>query len=1822
MVMTARADCREFLTTWVDSGSFVSQEPGSVPSEVHDATPVPGLHLIHTAPALDGLAVVVQTLLTQPLSVVARMVDAPPASVAAALTLDGAIARTGTLGLPVLVTGNALAGAGSDRVLPIDIHGRPATPDTAEYVLVLPAVHLFAKHPSIAGTGADLDLPAVLAGEDRDVVAAATSFPGPPVPAEIVPHAHDASAPVPTSGPAVQTTAVPRPWVTIDFDKKKTHLSGVPHQLAEAATWIASEASRGLRIDVFVEGGGSGSGGLFGMAVGANDSGAARAITVHTLLRSLLAGGSENLVLHPPISRGAGESVGPKGVISQQNQRQALVWWHRRLPPTIEPITMSFNHSGSLSGPMLSALSGLARSVVESSLDGSLELVVTGANHYRINAVLANLMPQVMNSLREQGRPPGAVTVSKGAPALSLTDDTVLIHARLQRLAAFTPSDLKIVTAVNNILLNDHIPQTPAAIIEAADRLRMRHRPDRVAGVLAENFRNEYGTQRLRGGTSFNDWVRGTVGSALVSHPSAAPVGSMAGGGPSVVSSQLSGRGLELLDQLRRDQRQRQRRPGWQGQPPEQLPLWGPDPFGLRDIPPKPDFMPPPFRNFDVFRTDVLVELFSRLDLTVAHRPVKINSITSREQTVWQSPTVKWMGPLAEATERDRTAMPVAEMPMIVHTFWYGSPLDGLSETTLAFQRTIAESAKNADSLGFATVLWTTVTREQFRSPDSSVGRMRRWAQLNSILLINVHEIFNSSTPMQLMSEFQLALSKGTPGGYAEAKDISLPEILYRFGGIGIDGDNVLRETSALIRLFKEHGFALERFRKSTQPLQAGTVRRWGFLNNSSMMLARKHPVAKILSGLLQENYTRRLDEMNPGSHRIADDENAQIEYYVKKRSRHLARSITERSGPPNIERLARAIGHDGSSLPAITQKQISTGFAHTWIPELHPRSQASGDVDTRAVQEPVLPALQRAVTYLIRELRNRKGDLHLLAVEPLITDLPDPAAAWEAVVGFLLASPDISGPIRTATYSHFVNLNMGNGELAIINLHTIELPRSVREALGIPEQPREARGTRMSRGAFQVPVKARYQPWQLTIEFSKKRTDLDGIPSELAEMVNSVAANLRHGFQVDVFVEGGGNGSVFGLGRGSQDTGKARATAVHSLLEGSFREVTDQVILHPPFSRGPEQSAGPGVVGASDESRRRVAVWWSRRLPPRIDPVELTVGPDGSLPASTISTLRTLASAVVESSADGALELQVAGTTRVQVRAVLKQLMPEVSLRLPDHKDASAVTVAELGPPDTLPRDTVLIRTRLQPLVPLGRADQDMVTAINNKLLAHGIPQTPAVILEVAKTLRHTNETDHISAIVGYFLDVHRPFRLRGGARYGEQIRAALSALHADPSVVAKDNGIVNSNGEIGSLAPPLTPSQADLPQADVEADSAVADQSASDLDVKTVTAPSWPLRLTGGPLAAGSSPRHWRVTAHGDVYVISSNEENTAHRMIAELVPMADAEHPVILLDTPGVGTAPQSADIATLNYLLEQFAQRRNLPVVVTRGGVSLDLLTVTDTYGVAILHPTTKKSDTSRLTLDTSHRWRVTPHRTDPTTLDGTLHTALAGENGQSTTPTEIIDVITPDVLRREAKKAQKNNPVAPVDGALAELIWAKDLKTSKDVFQRLRARWSAEQMKANLTEVEQMIDRVPNQPELSVFAPVLKLGAVGHEDVVFDYATADETQRPKVLLDSVGRLDTAGQLNTPVDVDGGLTTGQLADMVTKVGVTDISAPVLTVIGEVKAGNFEDANAFIEANRGKLTVTQKQQWVDAIADLRQTMTNKDAQLRILAQGVLNC
>jgi hypothetical protein len=360
----------------------------------------------------------------------------------------------------------------------------------------------------------------------------------------------------------------------------------------------------------------------------------------------------------------------------------------------------------------------------------------------------------------------------------------------------------------------------------------------------------------------------------------------------------------------------------------------------------------------------------------------------------------------------------------------------------------------------------------------------------------------------------------------------------------------------------------------------------------------------------------------------------------------------------------------------------------------------------------------------------------------------------------------------------------------------------------------------------------------------------------------------------------------------------------------------------------------------------------------------------------------------------------------------------------------------------------------------------------------------------------------------------------------------------------------------------------------------------------------PSWSVRLSDGV-----------TEQHPNVYVIGESAAPALRKLIMELAQVANVDHPVVVLGAPHPGKPALASDVAGLNYLLEQLAQRDRLPVVVARAKIDSELLTVVQQYGATILHPTTQRPDNAGLGLDMY--WKATASRRDERTA-ASVH---------------LWPGITAEVLRTAVTLSRPTSAVARVEDTLGELIWAADLTTARHVFDTARQRWSPAQMRDNLVRVEQMIERVPDQPDLSRYAPVLEFGATGHADIVFDYALADPADKPATLLTAVGNLDTVGLLDA--DLDGGLSTGRLAAMVTAVGTTDLSASVLTVIGEIKAGQFANANTFIERNRGRITSEQKRQWVDAIAGLREfpTMQNNDErkigdQLEQLSASVFSC
>ncbi|MFG1884721.1 hypothetical protein [Micromonospora sp. NPDC049102] len=357
----------------------------------------------------------------------------------------------------------------------------------------------------------------------------------------------------------------------------------------------------------------------------------------------------------------------------------------------------------------------------------------------------------------------------------------------------------------------------------------------------------------------------------------------------------------------------------------------------------------------------------------------------------------------------------------------------------------------------------------------------------------------------------------------------------------------------------------------------------------------------------------------------------------------------------------------------------------------------------------------------------------------------------------------------------------------------------------------------------------------------------------------------------------------------------------------------------------------------------------------------------------------------------------------------------------------------------------------------------------------------------------------------------------------------------------------------------------------------------------------PSWPLRLDDG------------VKQQSNVYVISSNNAAVSRATVDQLAALADAEHPVVLLGTPRpTRAADRAQDVSSLNHLLEQFAQRGQLPIVVRRGAVDLDLLRVTERYGATVLHQTPQGAGGGLAQLEPS--WQATVARAD----------------GRTETSADLWPQLDAGVLAAATQMARPTAAVTRVDDALGALIWAP-VTDRRQLFHQIRRTWSTQDVTAHRAHVEQMIERVPDQRDLRVFAPALEFSSTEHVDVVFDYADATvEADRPKTLLHAVGRLEAAGHLGT--GLDGGLSTANLADMVTAIDgstdATNVTVSILDMIDDIKDGRFSDANRFITDNRAKITVEQKGQWVDAIATLANDIPQHTTQLEALSAAVLKC
>ena len=422
----------------------------------------------------------------------------------------------------------------------------------------------------------------------------------------------------------------------------------------------------------------------------------------------------------------------------------------------------------------------------------------------------------------------------------------------------------------------------------------------------------------------------------------------------------------------------------------------GPDWFGLRALPAAPPFLagidPATLRPAQVApflcRLSMTRPAPSRDELASAALDADPGPVTrvrrGAQARRWGQPP-KAGAPLLPAE---------TVIPHVVHGIWLGGPVppDG------RFARNFAAAARRyARQVDF--VVWTDVPRRCLEEADSSAPRpsgqpdplaparlMLAWARRHGIHLISIHEVFHAGHPMLLHAQYTAEMAKQLPRGYCGASDHLRMEIIYQFGGAYSDGDNQfdadadgLPLTGTLPALFKEVAASLPGFTLHMLP---------EMFNGDVVIAPARHPAVRLLMELARVSYHLSQRQLFGGLAQMAQRHAGRASWLRWRRY-----TVAFRLGWVMTGTLRRLGFSPEAGLLVRAEKAISAGSELSWS-----RAEVPA-LPFPLTQEQVTARAAGAVATLARQMISREGDLHLTAVAPVIESLPDPGAAWIAVL-------------------------------------------------------------------------------------------------------------------------------------------------------------------------------------------------------------------------------------------------------------------------------------------------------------------------------------------------------------------------------------------------------------------------------------------------------------------------------------------------------------------------------------------------------------------------------------------------------------------------------------------------------------------------------------------------------------------------------------------------------------------------------------------------------------------------------------------------------
>ncbi|MFG1882896.1 hypothetical protein [Micromonospora sp. NPDC049102] len=1838
--------CREFVATWLPQGMYLGLEQGSVPSEVFDAQAVPGAHLLHVAPESVNSAAVRDMLLAQPPGVVAQMVDGSARSVAVGLDKAGAFARADALGLPVLHPGNTLAGVHNERILAIDAQERPArTPADAKYVLVLPELHLLAER-SASRRELDASLSQVLIG--------------PPMLSQVrLIDADEAELGIP---PLILDTLIDRVGGIVGVDELATSAAEAsPVQGGVMGLWralAALELGEARLLTVDAPGDDTATTVLAlrfpgGVGLLHDTSSGVRAATLPRCPAALSiahADVSEKATALAQTGRLGRLPLDTTGLALNPLSNDVAQWTPATQAVDVPPVTVSVQsdhpsgdgaHLDAATRDLLATLS--ARAVAAARRSGPIDVQVDGgwsgttpgagnaaapSQALRVQAVLDHLMPLIRRGLAELGLHRDTVTVDvvrRGPQTSSATTDATsgagvdqhavtvrLLPARRMPAADPSSADQHLVVSVNELLVRDNRNASAAVILDArdaypirqtdvrgiasavADRIRSGGLSDRMLGGSRRGVDPQYGLQQFGAGQA----IRGLQQAQLAGGSSTAPrsladmralphpmrghlLGLAAADGsvslqavadarPDVRTLFLrftnSGVDVGPIDELTRNERRLGILPEGRNKPrrPVRIIINTPDGEAgeavldqlrraFRDTG-REAFVPAPGNRVALFMGDLAV----------------VNS--QREPGRWES-----VGAKRPTEPRHYTTDPVGLLgrPMADARF-----LPTEDELVWWIVRDSTLPASLEPPAGESIRSFGLELEFDFEPgiPEQEIA-VRRSRMVNDLRALGLTKQFLVRSPHSAREKGYNSRRSGwtLETDSSVAGEVVSPILPYQQGS-DEERSRVWRDVALALAVIRRHGG-----RSSTKVgghvhLGVGDYQRDVVVMQRLIDLFRGH------QDILYRLASRPGQRLHRGI------------FYAAPIAPPAA-SGQQRDWPNFDLRLDGGIDHSGSERDTALNRMPLVDAYKAGRPAKDDHIEVrifDGDLSLGGVQ--LRTELSRALADKATEPSGRVPQHSTLGEHFLRWDPKnkEDAAALKQILDLLPAE-------ATAARLRVTELWQLTAWQMPLNIRT-----SYRNGLFFPRaDPGQDQWKTLS------PVAERnlrqpafvYKPWTRGSQAAKP-VALSILLQQWKPSGAGTAPAIAHGV-------------VIALAKTPVDNlGMLPGTLGVSVVQPVGNQWSVQAI-----SEGGWWSAS----GWELLTRDAAGVPITRLLGQDFGPHKLeevlgelrAIGPVSSAPVAGTATSRDLG-LVLGSEQSQLSQGDLAWAPRVDsvgdgswlgddAQPVMWQPLPGARggwALLPDRELAQVGDLELPGEGASVP---VVVHPAANGTVGVLVRDLDGV----GQDVAASTPMDGGSLREVRLT------AEQLAPSLDRRLPPGAPVALlscRAGELSDGFARQLATALGRDVVAPTRDLVVEPPGGQTrlftveGESWVLFTPEFGDWDVMNDEIDGFVDDDGVAHLSERAVypfdgiaavtLPPSWSMRLPGGV-----------AEQYPDVYVIGKSAAPRMQKLINELAEVANVDHPVVVLGAAHPSQPVLASDVAGLNYMLEQLAQRERLPVVVARGMITSELLTVVQRYGATILHPTTQRPDNAGIGLDMY--WKATASRRDERTA-ASVH---------------LWPQITADVLRTAVTLARPTPAIVRVEDTLGELIWAADLTTARRVFTNARQRWSPEQMRDNLTRVEQMIERVPDQADLSRYAPILEFGATGHADIVFDYALADAADKPATLLTAVGNLDTAGQLNA--NLDGGLTTGRLAAMVTAVGTTDISASVLTVIGDIKAGRFTDANTFIERNRGLLTTEQKQHWIDAITDLLKfpTMQNNKEQkladnLEKLAQGVLNC